>query len=421
MGYRLRMCLLSLVAIAVMSGIAAVAAEGQQPAWEVGDRELMPNESITVTATGTRTLAWTVGAEKFKVTCNITYTDRLIGGVPGTDSVTAATFAGCVVAKPAGCTVTVGPTAEALPWSSTLVLVNGLIYNRFENVRIKLTLGNCTNAGNNGVYISRGNLLGRVVRSSKTEGDLEVKFPEETIEGDTVEVEGATETIVSGVDEYEAEGSKLGIGMAAGPYWHVAGKILGQGAVKQLKLQAKGVTVISTKVAGLPITIDCNSSISEGATIEGQGNYQGQDKGRFTYSSCKVIEPKECKVAEPITTTQLKSYLAYNPNSKQQKFVDVFEPTVGKEWVTIKLSGGGCKLLEGLSEKITGSTAAEIVPVEKESQEGLLNFPEKPITTVVHELEEKKIGLAAAEAAAVLSVAYGARLATNEQWGVFGQ
>ena len=70
---------------------------------------------------------------------------------------------------------------------------------------------------------------------------------------------------------------------------------------------------------------------------------------------------------------------------------------------------------------ITGSMVAEIVPIEKEAQEVLLNGPITPITSVVHEQQTKAIGLAFDGLSTVISGAAGARLATNELGGVFGQ
>jgi hypothetical protein len=74
-----------------------------------------------------------------------------------------------------------------------------------------------------------------------------------------------------------------------------------------------------------------------------------------------------------------------------------------------------------VEEEVTGTVAAEVMPIEKESQELMLNFPKTPITTIVHEQQERKIGLMFAGEPAIFSGVYGARLATNEPWGVFGQ
>jgi hypothetical protein len=210
----------------------------------------------------------------------------------------------------------------------------------------------------------------------------------------------------------------------AGPFWHVNGTRLAQGTAKQLKLQAKGTTVFKEKAFGLvTVEIECKSSVSEGATIE-NSNTQGQGKGRLTFTQCTTITPTEeaCRIVEPITTNQTKSYLAFNgtkPENKQQKYVDVFEPQQSPVFVVLhflKSCGGVFKELA-----IEGAVAAEVLPIEKESQESLLSFPAEPITVVVHEQQERKIGLTIAGEPTVFSDAYGARLATNERWGVFGQ
>jgi hypothetical protein len=210
----------------------------------------------------------------------------------------------------------------------------------------------------------------------------------------------------------------------AGPYWRVGGTRLGQGEIKQLKLQAKGAFVFKFKRGSVKIEIECKNSYSEGATIIGQGNFQGQDKGRFTYEQCTIREPAECALTTPqIKTSQLKSYLAYNgtkPEIKQQKFVDVFESP--QEKFVLLLFKGNC-LTKGVVHEIaiTGSVAAEVIPIEQEGQEGQLVFPEEPITKIVHEGQVREIGLKFAGEPTVFSGVYGARLVDNQLWGVFGQ
>lgn len=200
-----------------------------------------------------------------------------------------------------------------------------------------------------------------------------------------------------------------------GPFWHVNGTQLKQG-IRQVKLQLKGTSFLKTTASGEKLEIACKNAVSEGATIEGQGSFQGQDKGRLAFTQCKFVKPATCEIVEPITTNQTKSYLAFNPNSNQQKFVDVFEPQQGTTFVTLKFGKKLCLTLA--SAPVSGSAAAEIIPVEKEGQEGLMNFPEEPITSVLHEGEVKKVGLKVLEAA-TFSGAFGARLETNEPWGVF--
>jgi hypothetical protein len=205
----------------------------------------------------------------------------------------------------------------------------------------------------------------------------------------------------------------------AGPVFHVGGKKLGQ-ETKQIKLQIKGVATLNTKVTGAEVAIVCNNSVSEGSTIEAVN----QGKGRLTFTSCKVEKPeKECKVAEPITTVQTKAHLAIDPNNKQQKFVEFFEPQQGTLFSTLKFSGNGCGIILG-NQPVKGAIAAEVVPIGSEVQEGLLNFPEKPITEVELGLtqgQKTKAGLFFGTEPAVFKAAYGSRLDTGESAGVFGQ
>ncbi len=194
------------------------------------------------------------------------------------------------------------------------------------------------------------------------------------------------------------------------PFWQAGGKLLTEGT-RQIKLQNKAPFVLKTPNLGIDIT--CNTSISEGATIEGSGEEsQGQDKGRTTYSSCKT-KVSACNVAEPITTNPLKSYLAFA--NTQSKIVDVYEPTeVPKEgtatFVTLKLSGTGCGLLAG-SHPVTGSAVAEVIPANAEGQEGLVVFPQTPIKEVEHEGKIVTTELKTSSFESSFSGAYGARLA----------
>jgi hypothetical protein len=219
-------------------------------------------------------------------------------------------------------------------------------------------------------------------------------------------------------------GAAASTASAAGPYWRVNGARLGQGVAKQIKFQLKGPIFLKAIPTTTEILIECKSGISEGATIEGQGNFQGQDKGRFTFRQCRVIKPLGCAgLVEPITTNQLKSYLAYNNTAgAQQKFVDVFEPQQGNVIVVFKQAAGGKEeCLVAPEATLSGSFAAEIVPTESENQENLLSLPETAITSVVHEQQTKTIRLTFVEGStATLKGAFGARLETGERWGVFG-
>lgn len=217
----------------------------------------------------------------------------------------------------------------------------------------------------------------------------------------------------------------LGVGnfvkVFAGPFRRVNGARFESGT-KQIKLQLKSnaAVLVSPK---LELEVECKNSISEGATIEGNGLNQGQGKGRVSYSSCKVLKPNkaECTVAEPITTKPIKSYLAFREGA-QQEFVEVFEPTEGNVFTNLTFSKG-CPLIIAGTQPVDGSAAAELVPKEAEVQEGLVNFPTTPIEKVKHEGVEKTIGLTIGGStnSASFSAAYGARLATfPEKFGTEG-
>lgn len=198
---------------------------------------------------------------------------------------------------------------------------------------------------------------------------------------------------------------------ASGPFWHVNGSKFETGT-RQIKLQTKGSAVLKSSSAKLEI--ECKNSISEGATIEGSKETQGQGKGRVSYSSCKVILPTGCTVVEPIVTTSLKSYLANA--ATQTGIVEVFEPSTGLTFVTLKLLTCGSLTEVG----VNGSIAAEVIPAKVEGQEGLLAFPATAIGKVKHEGVEKTLKLETIGFPATFTAAYGARLATfPEKFGAF--
>jgi hypothetical protein len=217
---------------------------------------------------------------------------------------------------------------------------------------------------------------------------------------------------------FVVSGTAASSASALGPYWRTggAGVRLEKGA-RQIKLQLKSSKAI-LRSEKLELELTCNESHSEGATIEGNGTNQGQDKGRVSYSSCNVVKPAGCVVTEPIVTNPTKSYLAVNEGA-QQNLVDVFEPTEGAIFVKIGFTGKACGVLAG-AQPVDGSVYAELVPKEVENQEGLLNFPAKPVAKVKHEGVEKTVGLTVAGDAAEFVATYGARLATfPEKYGVF--
>lgn len=234
-----------------------------------------------------------------------------------------------------------------------------------------------------------------------------------THEGEEVQIKlPEVKTQIKGGETFG--GGPVGVGSKGN--WFVKGSQLKKGA-KQAKLQQKGLSIITATILGTNIEVQCNGGASEGATIEGNGERQGQDKERVASTSCHVSKPelKGCAVAEPITTTQLKSYLAVN-ETLQNSIVDVLEPREGSVFMTLKFLAG-C-VFAG-SYPVSGSVAAEVIPKERESQEDLFAFPKTPISKAKHEGPEVKVGLALGGGATTYKAYYGARLATNEPFGVF--
>jgi hypothetical protein len=204
---------------------------------------------------------------------------------------------------------------------------------------------------------------------------------------------------------------------AAGPFWHVNGTKFTKGS-KQNTLQNKMPVVLSSEIGTVPVKVVCTVSESEGATIEGNGNNQGQDKGRLKFTSCTVNVSK-CMVIEPIVTSLTKSHLVTFKGS-QTKYADLLEPSEGTFFATVKITKEteACSVAAVLEVK--GSVAAEVYPKEHETKEGLLNFPSIPIGTVFLEGVEKNPGLFVGLKEARFSAAYGSKLVTGETFGVFG-
>jgi hypothetical protein len=204
---------------------------------------------------------------------------------------------------------------------------------------------------------------------------------------------------------------------AAGPFWHVNGTKFTKGS-KQNTLQNKMAVVLTSEVGTVPVVIACTTSESEGATIEGNGSNQGQDKGRLKFTGCKV-EIANCTVVEPITTSLTKSHLVTFKGGSQTKYADLLEPSEGTVFATVKIikSTEACPVATVLEVK--GSIAAEIYPKEHETKEGLLNFPSIRIGPVFLEGVEKTPGLFVGTKEAKFLATYGSKLVTGETFGVF--
>jgi hypothetical protein len=231
-----------------------------------------------------------------------------------------------------------------------------------------------------------------------------------------VVVPGTGNFLNSSCTEPGAKGEFVKIHQPAGPRWYVSGDELE--GTKQLKLQLKGAAILRATVGGQTVELECKNSISEGAAIEEGGPAQGQAKGRLKFTQCRVVTPINCTMPAELTTNQTKSHLARSAET-QKKYVELFEPQQGETFVKVPFTGAGCILLN--PTPIKGTIAAEISPIETESQEGLLNFPEPAIKHIVLEQQERtNVGLTFGTVAGVFKAVYGARLEIGAPWGVFG-
>ena len=219
---------------------------------------------------------------------------------------------------------------------------------------------------------------------------------------------------------FATSGISMPAASASGPYWHVGGLRLESGS-KSLKLQAKGTIVLSAQLADIAqIVVECANSRSEGATIEGNGGGQGQGKGRLIFTQCKSNWPHNCRIVEPVTTSQLKLHLG--TDSGQSKYAVLYEPTEGQLFLWYRLGNreGETCLVAG-EEPVGGTAAAEVAPPEIEGQEMLLFFPKEPVSTVFLGEEERKVELLYGENQMKFSASYGARLDNGEKFGVFAK
>jgi hypothetical protein len=220
---------------------------------------------------------------------------------------------------------------------------------------------------------------------------------------------------------FVASGIASATASASGPYWRVGGLRLESGS-KSLKLQAKGTIVLSAQLGNIvEIVVECASSKSEGATIEGDGGGQGQGKGRLIFTQCRSNWPHNCRIVEPVTTSQLKLHLG--TDGGQSKYAVLYEPTEGRLFLWYRLADAreGETCLVAGEEPVGGTVAAEVVPREIEGQEMSLFLPEEPVSTVFLGQEEKKVDLLYGENQMKFSASYGARLDGGEKFGVFGK
>jgi hypothetical protein len=193
----------------------------------------------------------------------------------------------------------------------------------------------------------------------------------------------------------------------------VEGKKLGQGETRQVKLQSKGGAVIFGTFS--LETIKCNKVVSESMIIEGRGNQQGQGKGLINFSSCQANMGGCPLFPESIVTHQLKTHLVINNQNKQTKYAELFEPTQGTTLYEVHFTSP----CPPTSIPVTGSMAAEILPIETETKEMLLNFPSEPITKVTEEQQEITVGAFAK--GKVVKAQMGLIQTSSSAFGVYGE
>ncbi len=206
---------------------------------------------------------------------------------------------------------------------------------------------------------------------------------------------------------------------AAGPYWHLGGHRLE--TFSWPALISAGETELKAKVLELPFTIHCASATVEGAEIVGNGTNQGLDTASsIAFEKCTIGTPSGCVVPQPIKTVAVKSRLVIYDLGK---IGDLFEPTKGTEFVSIKFeSAKGAKCpLNGDEFPVKGSIVAETKPEEKEGKTGELVFPATPIKEVKEEGGSAiVVGLEVSKGnAANFSGKFEVEMALGERFGVF--
>jgi hypothetical protein len=203
---------------------------------------------------------------------------------------------------------------------------------------------------------------------------------------------------------------------AAGPGWKVNGSTLKVGQKSPIKLTA-GATELKGKAVGVEVVINCGSSTVQNAYIEGNGTGAGQDGAKaIVYEKC-TVKNAGCKVAEPITTSQIKSHLV---RYEEKKIGNLIEPTQGELFVEVKIeskTGEKCSIAN--TYPIKGATVAEVKPEGVEAVVGELSFPTAAITKVKLEGTERTVGLKLGTEAAAFSGKYEAQLESGLKYGAF--
>lgn len=295
----------------VLCAICCVTATADAlPGWLIGGSILGTNQTANAnfTTTGSLTIKWEDNGSAFKSKCEKGHSAELLkGGLPGTSHIESFVFEECFSTKPAGCLLTI-PSATALPWLTTLETVAGwfstTIYSTY-NMDVEIEVKECTNTAFNKTWLVKG--LERAVIKDLV-GDVRVKFPEGTVEGDTLATEGFP---VEFSGEGELEGKEK--------------------TTVQVEEDEKP-EILPIPTAAAPLT--------------------------FTSSNAKGI----------LLETKVGSKMECAEGSSSGEFTGAREGTVSSTLNGCKLAGVACHTAGASAEMIVMSGAVQLVDLEKEAK-----------------------------------------------------
>jgi hypothetical protein len=223
-----------------------------------------------------------------------------------------------------------------------------------------------------------------------------------------------------------------------GPFWKVGGVRLAAGETRLLLATAKEKFTLESKGVGIVITC-LGTSLPAGSEMQiigaAPGN-GGTSEEAILFTSCTQTGNGEAPCAvenQEIKTTLVLNLLGYSNANRTGQVLVLFEPKVGKTFVTVHFVGAGCKFLETAIEGTTvgGAQAggqpvlAGLVGSEPESLHGEVKFPHAQLIFIERGgvLKHQKAGLSAFGVASTLAgVALLLVHGTNglpQAWGVF--
>lgn len=171
------------------------------------------------------------------------------------------------------------------------------------------------------------------------------------------------------------------------PFWSVKGARLGQGETRNIVGKVFSTNFTLTSAGG---TVTCKAlKLKEGVILGSNAGEPGTNDEIIEFTSCTVAgNGSNCKVTEPIVTTQVKSELVEDNATKKKLYVEFF-PAKGVVFTTINFTGT-CTVT---STKVEGEVAGEVLTdpgeaaVELPNSPGsaeswLIKFPATPIKEV---------------------------------------